>query len=147
VGSPSQNFGPHLALFDQTLEEAFPDIDPGHAPLGSKIMVQIRSAKDKTKGGIALPDEVRKTIAANTQVGKVVAIGPVAFCNPNTGKPWPEGPWFKIGDFVRCPRHGGDSFEVPVPKTNGEVATFAVFDHLQFSSKVTGDPLDIIAFV
>lgn len=146
MGTPSQNFAPSVALFEQTLEEAFPDVDSLHRPFGSKVIVQIRTAKETTKGGIIIPDEARTTIAANTQVGKVVAIGPMAFKNPRTGEPWAEGPWFKVGDYVRCPKYGGDRFEIPNPKSKGEVVMFVVFDHLQFTCEAL-KPLEIIAFV
>lgn len=146
MGSPSQNFGPSVALFDMTLEEAFPEVDPKHVPFGSRVLVQLRAAKRRTKGGLELPDSVRETIAANTQVCKVIMIGPMAFKNPNTGNPWPEGPWFKVGDYVRCPKHGGDRFEVPDPKNDGEVITFATYDHLVFSA-MCEDPLGVVAFI
>jgi co-chaperonin GroES (HSP10) len=133
-------------MFDQTLEEAFPDVDSGHVPFGSRILVQIRAAKEMTRGGIILADETRETIAANTQVCKVIAIGPMAFKSPNTGKDWPEGPWFRVGDYVRCPKFSGDRFEVPVPGTKGEVAMFATYDHLQFSCMVK-NPLEVISFI
>lgn len=146
MGAPSQNFGPTVALFDMTLDEAFPNVDPGHFAFGSKVIVQLRGAKQKTKGGIIVPDEARTGIIANTQVCKVIGIGPMAFHNPNTGNPWPEGPWFKVGDYVRCPKHGGDRWEVPQPGTNGEVVVFAAYDHLVFGVGVK-DPLAVIAYI
>lgn len=145
MGSPSQNFGPTVALFEQTLEEAFPVVEPNAKPFGSRVLVQIRSVKTKTKGGIIVPDSAREVIAANTQVAKVVALGPMCFKNPNTGVPWPEGPWFGVGDYVRCPKFNGDRFEVPYG-SDGEVVMFATYDHLQFSSMVP-NPLEVIAYV
>ena len=58
-----------------SLEEAFPPVDCGHLPLGSRVIVQIRKAKSQTAGGIYIPEEARKTEASNTQVAKVVEIG------------------------------------------------------------------------
>lgn len=146
MGTPSQNFGPSVALFDQTLEEAFPKVDPRQRPVGSKVLVQIRAAKDVTRGGIIIPESAREAIAANTQVAKVVGLGPNCFKTPR-GEPWPEGPWFAIGDYVRCPKFGGDRFEVPVPKSKGgEVVMFVAFDHLAFSC-IVDDPLEVIAYI
>lgn len=144
MGSPSQNFMPAGDFFEQTLDEAFPEIDPGHEPLGSKVIVQVRIAKERTKNGIILPDEARETIQANTQVAKVVAIGPLAFQSKD-GKPWPEGRWFEVGDYVRCPKYGGDRWEVPLKDGTG-VVLFYLFDHLQFSAKVR-NPTEVIAYV
>jgi co-chaperonin GroES (HSP10) len=143
--SGSSSFAP-LVVFDQTLAEAFPKVDPGRVPLGSRVLVQIRSPKTTTKSGIVLPDEVRDTITWNTTVAKVRAVGPVAFRNRTTLEPWPEGAWIKEGDFVTVPKYGGDRFEVKLEKS-GEVALFAVFNDLDMVAKVTCDPRDVIAFV
>lgn len=62
----------------ESVDDAFPEVDPGIIPFGSRILVQVRVAKKKTAGGIVIVDEVRKTEAANTQVSRVVAIGPLA---------------------------------------------------------------------
>ena len=124
----------------EELKEAFPEIDPGIKPLGSRILVQIKTVAQKTKGGIILSTDDRSTEKWNTQVGKVVAMGPVAFHNRNTLEPWPEGQWCKVGDFVRVAKYGGDRFEV------GE-ALFCVFNDLDIIGKVTGDPLKVRAFL
>ena len=59
-------------------EDAFPNTDPGVRPFGSRVLVQFRQAKMKTKGGIILAGETRDTEVWNTQVAKVVALGPLA---------------------------------------------------------------------
>src|SRR2546423_431478 len=92
--------------FDQALEEAFPDIVPGIAPFGSRVLVQIRTAKAKSKGGIELVQETREAVAYNTQVAKVRGLGPLAFKNRTSMEPWPEGAWCQLGDFVRVPKYG-----------------------------------------
>ena len=121
------------------LEEAFPSIDPGIKPLGSRVLVQIKTAAQKSKGGIILSTDDRSTEKWNTQVGKVVAMGPVAFHNRNTLEVWPEGEWCKVGDFVRVAKYGGDRFEV-------DDALFVVFNDLDIIGTVTGDPLKMKAF-
>ena len=40
--------------YEETMKEAFPDVDPGIQPFGSRVLVQIRTAKTKTSGGIIL---------------------------------------------------------------------------------------------
>ena len=44
-----------------SIEEAFPTCDPGVEPFGSRVMVQIRTPKKATKGGII---SFTKTLAA-----------------------------------------------------------------------------------
>ena len=127
-----------------SLDEAFPSVDPGVQPFGSRIVVQIRTPKRKTKFGIILTDEAKDTELWNTQIAKVVAIGPLAFHNRNTMAPWPEGAWCKVGDFVRCPKFGGDKWTVKVDDET-EVL-FVTFDDLNLIGGVA-DPLAIKAFI
>ena len=91
-----------------SLAEAFPEVDPLVEPCGDNVLVQIRSPKRTTKGGIHLVTDVRDTEFWATQVAKVLALGPVAYRYHDTLEYWPEGPWCNVGDFVRIPKHGGD---------------------------------------
>ena len=136
-----------LMAYD-SLEEAFPDIDPGVKPFGPRLLVQVRSPKKKTRGGIALVEETRDTELWNTQVAKVISLGPVAFKNRDTLKSWPEGEWCKPGDFIRVPKYGGDRWQVTRVIKNQEVtAMFAVVRDLDVTGLIPGDPLDIVAFI
>jgi co-chaperonin GroES (HSP10) len=143
-GSPSASFAP-IAAINQTLEEAFPKVDPNYLPLGSLVLMQIRVAKRTVgKSNFVLPDEVIATIQANTQVAKVLSYGPLAFKNRNTGQEWPEGAWVKRGDYVRVPKFGGaERFEVPY---GDGVVQFIVQKDLELGG-IVPDPLAAIAFV
>lgn len=146
--SRSVSFAPRVE-FDQTLEEAFPTVAHNLEPFGSRVLVQMRTAKKITKGGIALPGETQETIQWNNQVGKVIAVGPTAFKDQKTLEPWPEGDWCKKGDYVRVPKHGGDKYEVKVPgrkEDDGDVALFVAVDHLNLLGRVP-DPMADVAFV
>lgn len=138
--------------FNQSLEVAFPKVDPGILPFGSRVLVQIRTAKKLTAGGIELTDETRETVAYNTQVGIVRAVGPLAFRNRQTQEEWPEGAWAKVGDFVRVPKYGADKWERPIDTARDssghcDQALFIILDDLALLGKITIDPRDIIAFV
>jgi co-chaperonin GroES (HSP10) len=125
--------------------EAFPDVHPGIQPFGSRVLVQIRTPRRISRGGIILSAETQDTEKWNTQVAKVISVGPLAFKNRNTQETWPEGDWCKPGDFVRVPKYGGDRWEVPVNKTDS--AMFVIFNDLDIIGQVTGDPLAIKAFI
>lgn len=127
------------------LEEAFPVADPGIKPLGSRVLVQIRNPKEKTASGIIIDRGSRETDKWNTQIAKVISLGPVAFHNRNTLEPWPEGQWCKEGDFVRVAKYGGDRWEVELP--SGDVALYVIFNDLDLIGTVTGDPLKVRAFI
>lgn len=134
---------------ENALAEAFPAADAGVQPFGSRVLVQIRTPKTKTTGGIILHSESRDTEKWNTQVAKVVSVGPLAFKNRNTMDQWPEGSWCGVGDFVRVPKYGGDRWEVPLGAKDGhnESAMFVIFNDLDIIGQVTGDPLAIKAFI
>jgi co-chaperonin GroES (HSP10) len=129
-----------------SIDEAFPPCNPGVHPFGSRVLVQIRTPKSKTKGGIILTSETRETDAWNTQIAKVLAVGELAFKNRTTMENWPEGSWCTAGDFVRVPKYGGDRWTV---KTNDgeDEALLVIFNDLDLIGKVTGDPLTIKAFI
>lgn len=129
------------------MEWAFPDVDAGLKPLGGKVLCQIRRPKMKTKGGIILSDSDMEAEKWNTQVAKVIAVGPVAFHNKETCEPWPEGPLVEAGSFVRVPKYGKDQWEVEVDGNPGEPALFVLVNDFEISGLITCDPLSIKAYI
>jgi co-chaperonin GroES (HSP10) len=126
--------------------EAFPAVDAGIQPFGSRVLIQIRTPKKVSRGGIILDTGTQDTEKWNTQVGKVISLGPLAFKNRNDMTPWPEGDWCTVGEFVRVAKYGGDRWEVKVPDSD-ESAMFVIFNDLDIIGQVTGDPLAIRAFI
>jgi len=135
---------------EQTLAEAFPNVDPLMAPYGARVLVQLRAVKEKvSSAGIYIPQETKETEKWNTMIGKVVAIGPIAFKKRDTMEPWPEGVWCQVGDYVRVPKWGGDRWEIPFKDEKGAEGQclFTFFNDHEVIGKVTGDPRDIKAFI
>ena len=135
---------------EQTLNEAFPNVDPMIKPLGARILVQLRAVKEKiSSAGILLPEETKEAEKWNTQVGKVLAVGPIAFKKRDTNEPWPEGSWCDVGDYVRVIKWGGDRWEVDYTDENGlkGKALFTFFNDHELIGKITGDPRAIKAFI
>lgn len=130
---------------ENALAEAFPAAEAGIQPFGSRVLVQIRSARQRTASGIYLDAGTKDTEKWNTQVGKVISVGPLAFKNRNTMASWPEGDWCKPGDYVRVAKYGGDRWEVQLPSS--ESALFVIFNDLDIIGSVVGDPLTIRAFI
>lgn len=131
--------------YEDAMAEAFPAAEAGIQPFGSRVLVQIRSPKQRTASGIILDVGSRDTEKWNTQVAKVISIGPLAFKNRNTMASWPEGSWCVEGEYVRVAKYGGDRWEVPMP--NGESALFVIFNDLDIIGRVNVDPLSIRAFI
>lgn len=133
--------------YEDAIAEAFPAVDAGIQPFGSRVLIQIRTPKKKSAGGIIIDIQgSNETEKWNTQIGKVIALGPLAFKNRNDMKPWPEGDWCKAGEYVRVAKYGGDRWEVKLPE-QGESAMFVIFNDLDIIGQVTGDPLAIRAFI
>jgi len=131
---------------ENALAEAFPAVDAGIRPFGSRVLVQIRTPRKISKGGIIIDLGTQETEKWNTQVAKVISVGPLAFKNRTTMEPWPEGAWCKPGDFVRVAKYGGDRWEIAYGEI-GEKAMFVIFNDLDILGDVTGDPLAVKAFI
>lgn len=112
---------------DEYIKSHFPKVEPGAKPCGPKILVQLRTVKEKTSGGIVLVEETKEFNNGNTQIGCIVAVGGIAFRDRSSGDEWKEGAWAKVGDLVILPRWGGFRFEVPIDGTQDK-AIFAIFD-------------------
>jgi co-chaperonin GroES (HSP10) len=135
---------------EQTLDEAFPTVDPLMSPFGGRVLIQLRAVKEKvTSAGIILSEETRETEKWNTMIGKVIDIGRLAFRNRETMEAWPEGAWAQVGDFVRVPKWGGDRWEIDFEDEKGAKgkALFTFFNDHELIGKVTGDPREIKAFI
>lgn len=139
-----------VAFTDAEVQEAFPVVDPGAKPLGARVLVQLRRTKKKvTSAGIVLVEETRETEKWQNMVGKVIELGPLAFRKRDTMEPWVEGTWCEVGDYIRVPKWGGDRWEVKVPgddDTEDPVLFMVLNDH-EVIAKITGNPLDVKAFV
>jgi co-chaperonin GroES (HSP10) len=140
-------FGGDKTLPNQDeLAWAFPEVESGQSPFGGRVIVQLRRIKQKYAGKIVLVEETKENEKWNNMIGKVVAIGPLAFKNRDTMQPWPEGTWAEIGDYVRVPKWGGDRWERPVTDDEDPVLFMTINDH-ELIAKVTDNPLSFKAFV
>lgn len=137
-----------VAFNQAEIDWAFPNVDPGNAPLGGRVLVQLRRTKKKTAGKIILVNETKETEKWNGQVAKVIAIGPLAYRHRDTMELWPEGTWAAVGDYVRVPKWGGDRWEVPDPiNPDEDAALFMIMNDHELITKVTGDPLSVKAYL
>lgn len=133
-------------LMQQELSEAFPEVDCGQEPLGGRVLVQLRRPVTESKGGIVLIQDTQDTVKWNIQVARVVKLGPLAYRNRETREVWPEGEWVKPGDYIRVPRWNGDRIEVAIEGSKVPV-TFVVFNDHEIIAKITGNPLDVPAYI
>lgn len=144
------------------MDEAFPPVDCQHEPVGNYVIVQLRSHKKVTKGGLILPEETQDVERDNTQAAKVVSIGPTAFKHRYTGEDFTGGNWYKVGDFVRAPKYGGDRWQISYEREelekviNGVIvpavkaktdAFFAMFTDTDIRARITGDPRRVKAYL
>lgn len=144
--------GGRTSLHYDNIEQAFPEVDPGLRPFGSKIIVQKRSPRTVTKGGIYVPQDSQETEFWNTQVAKVITLGPGAFKNRTTLEVWPEGDWCQEGTIVRIPKYGGDKWFVDLPGSQSarigvDQVCFVIFNDLDLIGEITCDPLEVVAYL
>ena len=126
---------------------AFPEVNAGQAPFGGRVIVQLRRIRKTAKGSrIILVDETKENEKWQNMIGKVIAIGPLAFKNRETMASWPEGSWAQVGDFVRVPKWGGDRWERLADGDDAPVLFMTINDH-ELISKVTDDPLSFNVFI
>jgi co-chaperonin GroES (HSP10) len=132
--------------YDDTFKLAFPDVEPGIQPFGYLVLLQLRTPRKMSRGGLIIPDDSRDAERYRVQTGLVRALGPAAFKDRKTLVPWVEGPWCQPGHFVRCPMYGGDRWIVPVPggQTKDEHAVFMICRDTDLIGRVTGDPLAVV---
>lgn len=83
-------------------EKADPEVLPSLP--GYHILVRPVSVKSKTKGGLLLPDSVKDDVAYLTTVGKVLAVGDLAYKDEDK---FPNGNWCNVGDYVCYAKHAG----------------------------------------
>ena len=161
----AQNLSAAINFGYTRLEDAFPQVDPDTDPLGGGVLIQIRRTATKTAGGLELPTEVLDAEKQNTQVGKVIAVGPLAFHHRTTLEPWAEGAWVKPGDYVRIARFNGFRFtvkwmdpawrpaparkrdeEAPRDKQVPEEIGFVIFEDHMLIARVR-DPLAVTSYL
>lgn len=137
------------SILDQSITDAFPEVDPGERPCGSLILIQVKRPAFRTKAGIHLTESDRQTEYDNTKVAKVIAVGPLAFKSRETGAAWPEGRWFEVGDYIRLSQHNAQTWTVPLPGTRGigleERVVFGYMDELHVRG-IVQDPMATQAF-
>ena len=71
---------------------------------GFHVLVRPVSVKSQTKGGILLPDSTKDDISYLTTVGKVLALGDLAYLDKDK---FPAGAWCNVGDYVCYGKHAG----------------------------------------
>ena len=125
----------------------FPHVDPKVLPLGVRVLCQLVTNRATSKGGIVLVQETKETNLWNNQVARVLALGPIAFCNRETGEPWREGIWVQPGDFVVIPRWGGQRRTVHHKGSTDEPVYFVTCNDHEIIEKVYGNPLELETYV
>jgi len=129
-----------VASNEADLAEAFPAVDPGAAPLGGRVLVQLRAVeKERKHSGIILVEETTDQAKWQNMVAKVLVNGPLAFKKRDSMESWPEGSWCEPGDYIRVPKWGGDRWYVSYGEKGK--ALFMILNDHEIIAKLTGDPL------
>ena len=80
-------------------------------PEGHKVLLRPMASKSQKDLGngktIFLPDMAKEANELMTCVSEVIAVGPGAYHDRNTGQPWAYKPGFKVGDHVVTAKYAG----------------------------------------
>ena len=79
-------------------------------PTGWRILVMPYMGKEKTEGGVFVPDPVREREARATVTAYVAKLGPLAY--KDVDKFGEDGAWCKEGDWVCIGRYAGSRFQI-----------------------------------
>ena len=79
-------------------------------PTGWRILVMPYMGKEKTDGGVYVPDPVREREARATVTAYVAKVGPLAY--KDLDKFGEDGAWCKEGDWVCIGRYAGSRFQI-----------------------------------
>ena len=86
-------------------ESSDPKVLP-HLP-GYHILIRPVAIREKTKGGILLPDKFKDDAKYLTTLGRVLKVGELAYADHNKFK---GRAWCKPGDYVVYGKYQGDKF-------------------------------------
>ena len=78
-------------------------------PAGYRILIALPEVKEKTEGGVYIPDERRDAETVASIVGFVMKTGPDAYSD---SKRFPSGPWCKEGDWVMMRAYSGTRVKI-----------------------------------
>lgn len=85
--------------------------DSGISPTGYRVLVYIPEKDEKTKGGIFLPQDVKRQEEIASHVGYVLQLGPLSYKDSSK---FPDGqPWCRPGDYVVMAAYAGIRMRVP----------------------------------
>lgn len=88
-----------------------PLLDRLPQPTGWRILVMPYKGKEKTDGGLFLPDEFVDREAVATVVAYVLRVGPEAYKSESKFGPG-AAPWCKQGDWICIGRYSGSRFKI-----------------------------------
>ena len=90
---------------DKSAKERVPN------PTGWRVLVMPYKGREKTVGGVYVPDETRDRESIATVVAYVIKVGPLAYKDPDKFGEECE-PWCKEGDWVCIGRYAGSRFKL-----------------------------------
>lgn len=86
-----------------------PNLSNIPVPQGYKLLVVMPEAKEKTAGGIIMPDQLKEAESIASIYGQVTAMGSLAYSDPDR---FPNGPWCNEGDFVVFRSYSGTRMKI-----------------------------------
>lgn len=73
-------------------------------PVGWRVFIKMPRTRDKSSGGILIPEETKERMKINSSRGIVVKLGPGCYADKAR---FTEGPWCKKWDVIDFVQHSG----------------------------------------
>ena len=78
-------------------------------PKGFKLLIALPAKKEKSDGGVYIPDGTQDREATAGMTGLVVGMGSLAYKDKEK---FPEGAWCEVGDWVMFASFSGRKFKI-----------------------------------
>ena len=78
-------------------------------PVGYHILIAVPELSDTTKGGVYIPDKLKREEETASVVGYVIKLGSECYVDKNK---FPNGPYCAAGDFIIFRSYSGTRFKV-----------------------------------
>ena len=78
-------------------------------PVGYKLLIAMPEMREKTEGGVFVPDALKKQEETASIIGYVIKAGSEAYSDIDK---FPSGPYCKEGDFIIFRSYSGTRFKV-----------------------------------
>lgn len=96
-------------MYKNTDEVSQETLDQLPDPVGYRMLIALPEVQEKTKGGIYMPEDLRKREETASVLGCVLKMGSDCYLDQDR---FPNGPHCRVGDWVMIRSYSGTRFKL-----------------------------------